>query len=72
MLHGATDSVAAGVRAQLGAGADVVLCTGGLGPTVDDLTTEVAADLLGVELRLDEDAIAHMEERWRTRGRATN
>jgi nicotinamide-nucleotide amidase len=55
---------------QLGAGADVVLCTGGLGPTVDDLTTEVAAQILGAELRLDEAALAYMEGLWKARGRA--
>ena len=54
---------------QLGASADVVLCTGGLGPTVDDLTTEVAAEVLGAELKLDEPALAYMEGLWRSRGR---
>jgi nicotinamide-nucleotide amidase len=54
----------------LGARADVVLCTGGLGPTIDDLTTEVAADVLGVGFRLDEPALARMESLWRRRGLA--
>src|SRR5580693_6831020 len=54
---------------QLGESADVVLCTGGLGPTVDDLTTEVAAQVLGSELVLDEPALAYMEGLWRARGR---
>lgn len=54
----------------LGARADVVLCTGGLGPTVDDLTTEVAAGILGVGMKLDEPALAYMEGLWRSRGRA--
>ncbi len=53
----------------LGEGADVVLCTGGLGPTVDDLTTEVAAHVLGASLRLDEPALAYMEGLWKARGR---
>ena len=53
----------------LGARADVVLCTGGLGPTVDDLTTEVAAGILGVGMKLDETALAYMEGLWRSRGR---
>lgn len=59
----------AGAFRQLGESADVVLCTGGLGPTVDDLTTEVVAEVLGVGLRLDQEAIDHMEARWRARGR---
>ncbi|MEO5731877.1 MAG: competence/damage-inducible protein A, partial [Byssovorax sp.] len=53
----------------LGARADVVLCTGGLGPTVDDLTTEVAAGILGVGMKLDEPALAYMEGLWKRRGR---
>jgi nicotinamide-nucleotide amidase len=53
----------------LGARADVVLCTGGLGPTVDDLTTEVAAGILGVGMKLDEPALAYMEGLWKNRGR---
>jgi nicotinamide-nucleotide amidase len=34
--------------------ADVVLCTGGLGPTADDLTTETVAAVAGVPLRMEE------------------
>lgn len=34
--------------------ADVVIGTGGLGPTTDDLTTETVAALLGEKLRFDE------------------
>jgi nicotinamide-nucleotide amidase len=49
--------------------ADVVLCTGGLGPTVDDLTTEVAAEVLGSKLALHAPALAHMEALWAARGR---
>jgi nicotinamide-nucleotide amidase len=54
---------------ELGARADVVICTGGLGPTVDDLTTEIAAHVLGCGLKLDADALAFMEELWKLRGR---
>lgn len=54
---------------ELGESADVVLCTGGLGPTIDDLTTQIAAAVLGVELVLDEVALAHMEGLWKARGR---
>jgi nicotinamide-nucleotide amidase len=54
---------------SLGERADVVLCTGGLGPTVDDLTTEVVAKILGAGLKLDEAALAYMEGLWKNRGR---
>ncbi len=60
--------LAAAFRA-LGASADVVLCTGGLGPTIDDLTTEVAAEVLGAGLKLDQAALEYMEGLWKIRGR---
>lgn len=54
---------------ELGDRADAVLCTGGLGPTVDDLTTEVAAEITGSPLKLDEPSLAHMEALFRSRSR---
>lgn len=44
--------------------ADVILCSGGLGPTEDDLTVDVVAELIGVEPAIDEPARAVMEERF--------
>jgi nicotinamide-nucleotide amidase len=49
--------------------ADAVIVNGGLGPTIDDLSQEVAAQAVGVELVLHEGWLARMEERFRQRGR---
>lgn len=44
--------------------AEVILTTGGLGPTEDDLTREVVAAVLGRPLRLDSAVLAHIEQRF--------
>ena len=49
--------------------ADVVLITGGLGPTEDDLTRQGLADAMGVELVLNEACLAEIEAFFRQRGR---
>jgi nicotinamide-nucleotide amidase len=48
---------------------DFVIATGGLGPTVDDLTARSAARATGRRLVLNEDALAHLKERYRLMGR---
>jgi nicotinamide-nucleotide amidase len=45
---------------RLGAEHEVVLCTGGLGPTTDDLTTECVAGLLAVPLVRDAASLEHI------------
>src|SRR3954463_11205718 len=45
----------------------VVITTGGLGPTSDDLTKPSIAALFGREMVLDEEHLAWMKDRWATR-----
>ncbi|HEV8308886.1 MAG TPA: CinA family nicotinamide mononucleotide deamidase-related protein [Methylomirabilota bacterium] len=49
--------------------ADAVIVNGGLGPTVDDLSQEVAAQAARVELVLNEPWLTRMEEFFRRRSR---
>jgi nicotinamide-nucleotide amidase len=55
------------VREALGR-ADLVITTGGLGPTSDDLTRELIAELLGKKLVENPDVRAHIENRFAKRG----
>jgi nicotinamide-nucleotide amidase len=47
---------------------DLVVLTGGLGPTDDDLTRDVVAGVLGLEMREDPAIVAQIEERFARRG----
>ncbi len=49
--------------------ADAVIVNGGLGPTVDDLSQEVAAEAAGAPLVLDEGWLTRMESFFTRRGR---
>ncbi len=49
--------------------ADLVICTGGLGPTQDDLTREVIAAVGGVKLAEHAESLAHIKEMFARRGR---
>ena len=50
--------------------ADLVISSGGLGPTEDDRTREAVADLLGRKLARDPAVMSHIEARFRQLGRA--
>jgi nicotinamide-nucleotide amidase len=56
------------VRA-LASKAAVVVSTGGLGPTTDDITAESVAEALGVTLVRDEETLEKIKRRWSELGR---
>ena len=49
--------------------ADAVIVNGGLGPTVDDLSQELAAEAAGVELELHQPWLENLEAFYQSRGR---
>lgn len=48
--------------------ADIVITTGGLGPTADDLTREAVAQALGIQLAEDAALVARIQQRFERRG----
>lgn len=57
------------VLAEAAGRAEVLLVTGGLGPTNDDVTRETTAGLLGLPLDLDEGVVGQLQAFFKARGR---
>jgi nicotinamide-nucleotide amidase len=62
------DDLLAAIRETTGR-SDLVVMSGGLGPTEDDLTAEVVAAAMGVPLELDLPSLESIRERFRKFGR---
>jgi len=54
--------------AELFPGCEILFVTGGLGPTSDDITRDMVADLLGLELQKSPELLASLRQRLRVRG----
>src|SRR3954469_17985572 len=63
-----SDAIIEAVREAIGR-ADVVITTGGLGPTSDDMTRDLIAQLVGKKLVVDNEVIARMEKYFAVRTR---
>lgn len=63
------DAIREAVREAL-TRADLVITTGGLGPTSDDVTRDLVAGLLGRKLSVNAEALAHVEDFFRSRNRS--
>ena len=53
--------------AELFPGCEILFVTGGLGPTSDDITREMVADLLGLKLRQSSELLTSLRHRLRVR-----
>lgn len=49
--------------------ADIIICTGGLGPTKDDITKEVLAEYLDIPMVFDQFSKQHIEDIFSSRNR---
>jgi len=69
--HGIGDNVQRQVRLfeSVFSRADLAVCTGGLGPTVDDVTREAVACVTGAPLELHQESLRAIEARFATLGR---
>lgn len=64
------EAIRAAIDDAVRAGVALVVMTGGLGPTLDDLTRQALADVLGERLIEDAAAFAHLDAWVKKRGRA--
>lgn len=57
---------------EAGERSDIILITGGIGPTKDDKTKQVLSEFFGMQLRFDQDSYNNVEQIFRKRGREVN
>lgn len=57
---------------EAGERSDIILITGGIGPTKDDKTKQVLSEFFGMQLRFDQDSYNNVERIFHARGREVN
>lgn len=62
------DEIASSIREAIGRGTRIVITTGGLGPTYDDMTLSGIARCFGLEMELNEEALELVREKYESRG----
>src|SRR6266446_2151377 len=62
-----TEAIRRTLRELLSA-CEILFVTGGLGPTTDDITREMVADVLGLELRRSSELLSSLQQRLQIRG----
>ena len=67
-----TEEAILGAFSEAEANADIILITGGLGPTKDDLTKPCLAQYFDSEMYRDEEVLVNLRERYESRGRTLN
>lgn len=66
-IHDDADAIRSAIRSALES-SDVVLTTGGLGPTKDDITKATLLDIFGGTLKRDDTVLAHIRDVFTRRG----
>ncbi|MCK5845261.1 MAG: CinA family protein, partial [Victivallales bacterium] len=66
------ESIALELERQLASETDVIVFSGGLGPTLDDLTKQVVAETLGLRLEVNDEVLTKLAEYWKRRGSGTS
>ncbi|MBQ2842072.1 MAG: competence/damage-inducible protein A [Clostridia bacterium] len=61
------ERLSAALRTALGR-SDIVIATGGLGPTADDITRDVCCEVMGFEMRFDEKIAGGIKEYFDSKG----
>jgi nicotinamide-nucleotide amidase len=69
IIPDSSQAIADELNRQLASGTDVTIFSGGLGPTLDDLTKQTIAKTLGLSLEIDDGVLRNLSEYWNRRGK---